>query len=119
MPLNDIFVGSFAGTIYVLLGAVSLLLIIGCANVSILLLARGRNRTHELAIRAAIGGSPSRILAQLLTESVALAMAGGVVGVLLAVGGSGLIPRFLPEGTFPSEAAFGLSDRAKIISHWC
>jgi predicted permease len=109
VPLNDIFVGSFAETIYVLLGAVSLLLIIGCANMSILLLARGRNRTHELAVRAAIGGTRSRILAQLLTESVALAMAGGMVGVLLAVGGSRLIPRFLPEGTFPSEAAFGLS----------
>ncbi|HKU24039.1 MAG TPA: ABC transporter permease, partial [Candidatus Sulfotelmatobacter sp.] len=49
LPLNDIFVGSFAGTIYVLLGAVSILLVIGCANVSILLLARGRSRTHELA----------------------------------------------------------------------
>ena len=109
VPLNDIFVGSFAGTIYVLLGAVSLLLVIGCANVSILLLARGTSRTHELAVRAAIGGTRRRILAQLLTESVALAMTGGMVGVLLAVGGSRLIPRFLPEGTFPSEAAFGLS----------
>jgi putative ABC transport system permease protein len=108
-PLNDIFVGSFAGTIYVLLGAVSLLLVIGCANVSILLLARGRSRTHELAVRAAIGGTRRRILSQLLTESVALALTGGVVGVLLAVGGSRLIPRFLPKGTFPSEAAFGLS----------
>jgi len=109
VPLNDIFVGSFAGTIYVLLGAVSLLLVIGCANVSILLLARGRNRTHEMAVRAAIGGTRRRILSQLLTESVALALTGGVVGVLLAIAGSTLIPRFLPDGTFPSEAAFGLS----------
>ena len=109
VPLNDIFVGSFAGTIYVLLGAVSLLMVIGCANVSILLLARGRSRTHELAVRTAIGGTRCRILSQLLTESVALALIGGVVGVLLAVGGSRLIPRFLPDGTFPSEAAFGLS----------
>jgi putative ABC transport system permease protein len=118
VPLNDIFVGSFAGaphpdsvrgTIYVLLGAVSLLLLIGCANVSILLLARGTSRTHELAVRAAIGGTRRRILAQLLTESLALALTGGMVGVLLAVGGSRLIPRFLPGGTFPSEAAFGLN----------
>lgn len=109
LPLNDIFVGSFAGTIYVLLGAVSILLVIGCANVSILLLARGRSRTHELAVRAAIGGSRRRILSQLLTESVALALAGGFIGVLLAVAGSTLIPRFLPNSTFPSEAAFGLS----------
>lgn len=109
VPLNDIFVGSFAGTIYVLLGAVSLLLVIACANVSILLLARGRSRRHELAIRAAIGGTRRRILAQLLTESVALGLMGGVVGVLLAVVGSKLIPKFLPPGTFPGEAAFGLS----------
>jgi putative ABC transport system permease protein len=109
VPLNDIFVGSFAGTIYVLLGAVFLLLVIGCANVSILLLARGRSRTHELAVRAAIGGTRRRILSQLLTESVALALTGGVVGILLAVAGSTLIPRFLPDRTFPNEAAFGLS----------
>ena len=109
VPLNDIFVGSFAGTIYILLGAVSLLLVIGCANISILLLARGRSRTHELAVRAAIGGTRRRILSQLLTESVALALLGGVAGILLAVGGSRLIPRFLPDGTFPSEAAFGVS----------
>ena len=116
MPLNDIFVGSFSGTIYVLLGAVSLLLVIGCANVSILLLVRGESRTHELAVRAAIGGSRQRILAQLLTESVALALAGGVVGVLLAVAGSRLIPRFLPEGTFPGEAAFGLTIPVLVAS---
>ena len=109
VPLNDIFVGSFAGTIYVLLGAVFLLLVIGCANISILLLARGRSRTHELAVRAAIGGTRRRILSQLLTESVALALTGGFIGVLLAVAGSTLIPRFLPDGTFPTEAAFGLS----------
>lgn len=109
VPLNDIFVGSFAGTIYVLLGAVCLLLIIGCTNVSILLLARGRSRTHELAVRAAIGGTRRRILSQLLTESIALAAIGGAVGILFAAGGGALIPRFLPDGTFPSEAAFGLS----------
>jgi putative ABC transport system permease protein len=109
VPLNNIFVGSFAGTIYVLLGAVSMLLAIGCANVSVLLLARGRSRTHELAIRAAIGGTRRRILSQLLTESVALALTGGVIGILLAVGGCTLIPRFLPDGTFPNEAAFGLN----------
>lgn len=116
VPLNDIFVGSFAGTIYFLLGAVSLLLVIGCANLSILLLARGTSRTHELAIRAAIGGTRHRILSQLLTESVALALTGGAVGILLAVGGSTLIPRFLPEGTFPGEAAFGLSIAVLVAS---
>jgi predicted permease len=114
--LNDIFVGSFAGTIYVLLGAVSLLLVIGCANVSILLLARGRSRAHELAVRAAIGGTRHRILSQLLTESVALALTGGILGILLAVGGSMLIPRFLPDGTFPGEATFGLSITVLLAS---
>lgn len=109
VPLNDIFVGSFAGTIYVIFGAVSLLLIIGCANVSILLLAQAATRKHELAVRAALGAGRGRIVGQLMTESIMLALAGGLLGTLIAYGGTKLIPRFLPEGTFPAEASFQLS----------
>jgi putative ABC transport system permease protein len=106
VPLNDIFVGRFAGTLFVLLGAVGLLLIIGCANVSILLLARGVSRKHELAVRAAIGASRARIVRQLLTESVALSLAGGTLGIALAYFGVGMVARFLPSHTFPGEASF-------------
>jgi predicted permease len=106
VPLNDIFVGPFAGTLFVLFGAVGLLLVIGCANMSILLLARGVARQHELAVRAAIGASRTRIVRQLLTESVALSLAGGMLGIALAYGGVGMVARFLPSHTFPGEASF-------------
>ncbi len=106
VPLNDIFVGPFAGTLFVLFGAVGLLLVIGCANVSILLLARGVARQHELAVRAAIGATRTRIVRQLLTESVALSLAGGTLGIALAYGGVGMVARFLPSHTFPGEASF-------------
>jgi predicted permease len=106
VPLNDIFVGSFAGTLFVLLGAVGLLLVIGCANVSILLLARGASRQHELAVRAAIGASRTRIVRQLLTESVVLSLAGGTLGIALAYVGVGMVARLLPSHTFPGEASF-------------
>jgi len=109
VPLNQIFVGSFAGTIYVIFAAVSLLLIIACANVSILMLAQAASRKHELAVRAALGAARRRIIAQLLTESITLALAGGLLGTLIAYGGTKLIPRFLPDGTFPAEASFQLS----------
>ncbi len=104
--LNDIFVGPFAGTLYTLFGAVGLLLVVGCVNVSILLLARGVARTHELAVRAAIGASRTRIVRQLLTESVALSIIGGSLGTVLAYGGVGLVARLLPSHTFPGEASF-------------
>ncbi len=104
--LNDIFVGPFAGTLYTLFGAVGLLLVVGCVNVSILLLARGVARTHELAVRAAIGASRTRIVRQLLTESVALSIVGGSLGTVLAYGGVGLVARLLPSHSFPGEASF-------------
>ena len=104
--LNDIFVGPFAGTLFILFGAVGLLLIVGCANVSILLLARGVARKHELAVRAAVGARRTRIVRQLLTESMALSLAGGSLGIVVAYGGVGLVARLLPSHTFPGEASF-------------
>jgi len=109
VPLNDIFVGSFFGTIYVILGAVTFLLVIGCANASILLLARGVTRTHELAVRAALGASRRRIVSQLLTESITLSLTSGLLGILIAYAGIKSVARYLPDGSFPGEAAFQLS----------
>ena len=93
-------------TLYLLFGAVGLLLAIGCGNVSILLLARGTARQHEFAVRSAVGASGSRIVRQLLTESLILALAGGGLGVLLAYQSLGFIVARLPAQSFPNEADF-------------
>ena len=70
------------GTLYLMFGAVMLLLVIGCANVSILLLARGTARQYELSVRSAMGASRGRIVRQLLTESMLLAAAGATLGIV-------------------------------------
>jgi putative ABC transport system permease protein len=100
---------SFERTLYFLFGGVTLLLAIGCANVSILLLARGATRQHELAVRASVGASRSRILRQLLTESLLLSLSGVAVGILLAYGSLILIVRWLPRWSYPYEAAIQIN----------
>jgi putative ABC transport system permease protein len=107
--LNDHFVERIGGTLYLLLAAVALLLLIGCGNVSILLLARGTARQHELAVRSAIGAGRSRILRQLLTEALMLSFAGAAIGVALANGLVKLIVNWLPEFSFPHEAAISIN----------
>jgi len=107
--LNDHFVADIGGTLYLLLSAVALLLLIGCGNVSILLLARGTARQHELAVRSAIGAESSRILRQLLTEALMLSFTGAIVGVALANSLVKLIVNWLPEFSFPHEAAININ----------
>ena len=109
LGLNDWVVNSMGGTLHLLFGAVMLLLAIGCGNVSILLLARGTARQHELAVRAAIGAGRIRIIRQLLTESVLLAAIGAALGVLTSYGALALIHHLLPQSLFASEAVIGIN----------
>jgi len=101
---NDDFFAQIGGTLSLLFGSVAMLLLIGCGNVSILLLARATARQHEFAIRSAVGASRMRILRQLLTESLLLSLTGAALGVALAYKAMAFIVTNLPQNSFPHEA---------------
>jgi predicted permease len=109
LGLNDWVADSMGGTLYLLFGAVMLLLLIGCGNVSILLLARGTARQRELAVRTALGARRMRIICQLLTDSLLIAAIGAVLGVLTSYGALALIRHLLPQSTFASEAVIRIN----------
>ncbi len=107
--LNEWVVRGMSRTLYLLLGAVGLLLAIGCGNVSILLLARGTARQHELAVRAAVGAPRRRIARQLFTEALLLAAIGAVLGVLMAYGILAGIQALLPRYAFAPEVVIRIN----------
>jgi predicted permease len=109
MSVNDGILGKFATTLLVLFGAVVFLLFIACANVANLLLARAATRDGEMAIRISIGATRLRLIRQMLTESVLLALTGGVLGVGLAWAGVKAVVALMPEYSIPHEAVIELN----------
>ena len=97
-PIREDLVGDVRGALLVIQGAVGLVLLIACANVSSLLIARGTGRRRELTIRTALGASRAALVRQLLAESVLMGLAGGAVGLLATLWLIGVLVRLLPEG---------------------
>jgi putative ABC transport system permease protein len=115
VPQIDSVVGDTRRPMLILLGAVGLVLLVACANVANLLLARTAEREREFAVRASIGAGRARIVRQLLTESLTLALAGSAAGVLMAIGCVRAVAR-LAGGSIPRIGQAGVDGRVLAFS---
>jgi putative ABC transport system permease protein len=109
--ISEFYFGSVQTALYVLLGAVGLILLIACANIASLLLTRATARAREVAIRAALGASRIRLIRQMLTESAIIAILGGLLGLLVALWGNDTLAALIPEDTLPPGLNIGIDGR--------
>lgn len=107
--LGDSVVGRMQATLYTVLAAVVLLLLIACSNVANLMLARGTARDKEFALRGALGAGRAKLIRLLMAESVVLAMCGALLGIFLAWSGLKSIVAAMPQGVIPTESAIELN----------
>jgi len=110
VPMREYLVGQTRRPLYVLLGAVGLVLLIACANVANLMLGQAARRQKELALRHALGANRMRLIRQLLTESALLSLAAGIIGLLLAWLGADLLMRMAPD-SLPRVGEIELDNR--------
>jgi putative ABC transport system permease protein len=116
VPFNHSDSGRLESTLYVVLAAVGLLLLIACVNVANLMLARATSREKEFAMRAVLGAGQARLVRLLLVESLVLAMGGAALGVLIAWGGLKLMVATMPPDSIPAESVIGLNWQVMVFT---
>ena len=115
-PIAEFYFGPVRKALLILLGAVGLVLLIACANIANLLLAKSIGRSREIAIRTAMGASRARIIRQMLVESAVLALLGGGLGLLIASWGTRALVKLIPTGTIPPGLEISLNMRVLLFT---